>query len=98
MRLTLIILFGAVGTALVFWLSTTDNATLRQQLVHSQFWALSVQFLLVVGLSWLCVPRLLRLLAIPRSALAGAAAISLLALVLTVAVAPKTNRIFEHAL
>ena len=98
MRLTLVILFGIIGTALVFWLGTTENATLRQQLVHWQFWALSIQFLLVVGLSWLCVPKLLRVLAISRSALAGAAAISLLALVMTVAAAPKTNRIFydEH--
>ena len=94
MLLIPITLLCGVVTGVALWLGTTDDAALRQQLIHYQFWALSAQCILVVGLSCFCVPKLLRSLAISRSALGRAAAISALALVLTVGVAPKTNRIF----
>ncbi len=80
------------------WLSTTDTSTLRTQLTHWQFWSLELQFLLVLVTGWIAVPPFLRSLHLPRHAFGTTLAISLLALVLTIAVAPHTNRIFydEH--
>ena len=42
------------------WLAQTPEGNLRQQLRYAQFWMLEVQFLLLLVLSWINVPALLR--------------------------------------
>jgi len=70
------------------------GVSLRNLLINSQFWALELQFVLVVGTSVIEMPRLLRQLPRARETLAAALAVGLLAWTLASFVAPRTNRIY----
>lgn len=74
-----------------------DRAALLAWLQQWQFWFLELQFIAFVALAWVNLPVLVRALGTPRDRTA-AAAISMLALVLAMFVAPRTNRIYydEH--
>ena len=97
-KLLLPVIFTVLAGGIAYWLASTDNGTLRGQLIRWQFWALEVQFVLFVGLGWLVLPKFVQSLGLRRRALIATAAISLLALALAGAVAPQTNRIYydEH--
>lgn len=97
--------FAAPATAFLIiivivavWLKTGDGGLLRQQLMRWQFLALEAQFVLVVALSWINLPRLVRSLAPTTISVRAAAASAVLTLVLVAGVAPQTNRIYydEH--
>ncbi len=87
-----------LGTLLTVWLASHDGAALRAQLTHWQFWMLEVQCVLFVVLCALNLGRFLRSLRLSVAWHWTAASAVLLTLVLTGAVAPRTNRIFfdEH--
>ncbi len=67
---------------------------MREQLRHGQFWVLELQWWLLVGLSWIGLPALVRALDLKMRDLVFPVAASLLAFALTTFVAPRTNRIY----
>ena len=81
---------GCIG----LWLIRTGDGELREQLKHWQFWALELQFWLLVGLSWINLPALVRALDLKKKDLVFPVAASALAFALTTFVAPRTNRIY----
>ena len=76
------------------WLTLTPSGELRDQLRRWQLWALEIQFLLLVVLSYINLPALLRALDLKWRELRWPLAASALAFALTLFVAPKTNRIY----
>jgi hypothetical protein len=87
-----------VGALIATWLRLDDEQALRAHLTRWQFWALEAQFVLLVAVSWLCLPRFVRSLGLARSWVFGAGAASLMTFLLAAGVAPRTNRIYydEH--
>lgn len=85
-------------TILALWLGRTPIADLRDDLTTLQFWFLEIGAVVLLALSSLELPRLLRSLDIPRRAWINVAATAVLAGALTAFVAPRTNRIYydEH--
>ena len=88
--------WAAALAALAFWLATTPEVVLRQQLMVAQFWSLET----CVAVGGVLLALSLRALfgSVPRTSLAVMAAIAGLAVALTLLVAPRTNRIYydEH--
>lgn len=87
-----------VAVAIAAWLRGVDEALLRYQLVHGQFWVLEAQAVLLAVLTAHELPRLLRALAPSRRERAAVVGAVLLLLFLGGVVAPRTNRIYydEH--
>jgi hypothetical protein len=84
--------------AISAWLAGTSEGALRDQLRRWQFWALETQFLLIAISTGIALPAFVRSLALSRRDLIVPAVASVMALALTTAVAPRTNRIYydEH--
>jgi Dolichyl-phosphate-mannose-protein mannosyltransferase len=95
-RTSLVVLCGwlAFLTALALWIGTTENPVLRDQLRRSQFWFLEALFALLVGLTVLHIPALVRSLALTRADYLAPIGAAVLAAALAGAVAPGTNRIY----
>jgi hypothetical protein len=85
--------FAAI-VGIVVWLARTPEGYLKQQLRYGQFWMLETQFLLLLVLSWINVPALLRSLALKWSDVRLPVAASVLAFALAAFVAPNTSRIY----
>jgi len=92
LRWTLIAAWIAAPLALAAWLTRTPPEVLREQLKAWQFWSLECCVALGLALAVLSAPSLTRELR--RSDLTRMAALALLALGLTLFVAPRTNRIY----
>ena len=84
----------AVVTALWLALTATPLPELREHLKHVQFWALEVLFVILVLTTIANAPSLVRALRPVRFWSLPVIAASVLALLLTTAVAPRTNRIY----
>jgi hypothetical protein len=84
--------------AIAAWLSGASDGALRDQLRRWQFWVLETQFLLIAIGTGIALPSFVRSLKLSRRDLVLPTVASVLALVLTTAVAPRTNRIYydEH--
>jgi hypothetical protein len=78
--------------ALVTWLSATPMDVIRQQLKSLQFWSLDVCVVIGVALGLAVMRDLVR--SLNQSDAIGMIALATLAFVLTVFVAPRTNRIY----
>ena len=90
--LALICAWAAALTGLSFWLVTTPEGVLREQLLVSQFWSLEACVgvgAVLVAASWRDV-----LGGVSRGSLVQMASLALLAVALTLFVAPRTNRIY----
>ena len=93
------LLVGAWAATLAgvsYWLATTPEGLLREQLKVAQFWSLEACVALgavLIAASWRDLQG-----ACSRTALAHMGSLALLAVVLTLYVAPRTNRIYydEH--
>jgi 4-amino-4-deoxy-L-arabinose transferase-like glycosyltransferase len=81
-----------VAGALGLWLTSTSEATLREQLKVLQFWWLEATVLAVLLVGGLAIPAIRSDL--DRRDLGALAALALVALGLTLFVAPRTNRIY----
>jgi dolichyl-phosphate-mannose-protein mannosyltransferase len=92
----LIVIAGwiVVSAALGVWLTTTPGPALRDELRRWQFWVLESHFFLLLFVSALNLPRLVRSLRLRRADFAAPAAISVLALLLAGGVSPHTSRIY----
>src|SRR5690242_6650465 len=86
--------WAVAAAALMLWLRRTPIDTLRDQLRHRQFWWLEIQFLLVLSLSCLNVPVLVRALGLRARDFGIPVAAAALAFALATWAAPKTNRIY----
>jgi hypothetical protein len=86
----------AFATALFRWLARTPVPVMREQLKALQFWSLELCLALVVVLVAGVLRRVLR--GLTRRDIVRMAVLASAALVLTLAVAPRTNRIYydEH--
>lgn len=80
--------------ALILWLGRTPPATLRDQLRQRQFWSLELQFVLVLALSSLNLPALVRAVGLRSRDFITPLAAAALAFALATWAAPKTSRIF----
>ena len=78
----------------ILWVTTTPNGVLRDQLRRWQFWALEMQFWLLVALSCLSMPSFLQSLEVTRRDARIAVIAAVMAFVIATVVAPKTNRIY----
>jgi 4-amino-4-deoxy-L-arabinose transferase-like glycosyltransferase len=84
--------WAATLAGLTYWLTTTPVGVLRDQLKLAQFWSLELCVALgavLVAASWRDV-----LGGCSRTALAQMGSVALLSVVLTLGVAPRTNRIY----
>jgi hypothetical protein len=70
------------------------GVNLQHLLIHSQFWVLELQFVLVVVTTVIEMPRFLRQLSRPGATVAAALALSMFAWTLATFVAPRTSRIY----
>jgi 4-amino-4-deoxy-L-arabinose transferase-like glycosyltransferase len=84
---------GAIA-GLSIWLGRTSDGELRDELRHWQFWALEIQFLALLTLTWLNLPALLGSLALNRRDFTVPIAASAMAFALATFVAPRTSRIY----
>ena len=97
-RLLLVGTWIAVAGGLTLWLSGSSTAELRDQLRRWQFWSLEAQFLLLLCLSLIAVPRVVASLKLKAHQHVFPVALSLLTFLLVTRAAPETNRIYydEH--
>jgi hypothetical protein len=84
----------AAVVGIVVWLTRTPDGELKAELRRWQFWVLEAQFLLLLVLSWINVPVLLRSLELRWRDVRLPIAASALAFTLAAFVAPKTSRIY----
>jgi hypothetical protein len=90
----LVAAWAATLLVLGWWLARTPEATLRDQLMRWQFWALELQFIALLVLSWINLPAFVRSIGICRRDFVFPAAAAGLALGLVTWVAPQTSRIY----
>ena len=86
--------WAVLVAALGVWVLSHDTAQLRDQLRRAQFWFLEPQFALLAGLTIANLPACARALRLSKGDYLVAGGAAALALVLAVAVAPRTNRIY----
>jgi Dolichyl-phosphate-mannose-protein mannosyltransferase len=84
--------WAVVLATLFLWLASTPGALLRDQLRRWQFWSLELCFALLLALGVIVSRSVWRDL--DRRQLAAMGSVALLAIGLTLFVAPRTNRIF----
>lgn len=90
----LILLWVLALATLAWWVGSTPEAVLRDELRHLQFWALEAQFALLLFTTIVGTHALVSSLKVPRSAWLAPLALSLGVLAFIVTVVPRTNRIF----
>jgi hypothetical protein len=90
----LIAAWAATLITIGWWLARTPEGILRNQLMRWQFWALELQFIVLLALSWTNLPAFVRSIGVSGRDFVLPAAAATLAFVLVTRVAPQTSRIY----